>query len=337
MSILIDRSTRVLVQGITGSEGSFHAQKMLEYGTKVVAGTSPGKGGTQFGKIPIYNTVREATQAHPIDATIIFVPAAFAADAILEAADSGIKLIVAITEHIPLHQMLKVYQVVKAKGLRMIGPNCPGLISPGRSKLGILPAHVFKSGSVGLVSRSGTLTYEIAAQLSTKGIGQSTVVGIGGDPIIGTTFTDVIELFNKDPETKIIVMVGEIGGSDEELAAEYIKKYLKKPVISYIAGFSAPPGKRMGHAGAIISGTSGEGTAEHKAQALEAKGIPVARTPRQVIELVEKKLRRQKASKASRPKSKLKPKSSKSQPKKLKTKTKAKTKTKTKTKKRQRR
>ncbi len=316
MSILINESTRLLVQGITGGEGSFHTQKMVEYGTNVVAGTSPGKGGTKFGKIPVYNTVREATEQHQIDATIIFVPAPFAADAILEAAEAEIQLIVAITEHIPLHQMLKVYQVVKAKGLRLIGPNCPGLISPGKSKVGILPAHVFKPGPVGLVSRSGTLTYEIAAQLTTKGIGQSTVVGIGGDPIIGTTFTDVIERFNKDAQTKIIVMVGEIGGSDEELAADYIKKNVKKPVISYIAGFSAPPGKRMGHAGAIISGTSGEGTAEHKAKALEAKGIPVARTPRQVIELVEKKLKRLKTSKASKPKAKPKLKSNKSKSKK---------------------
>jgi len=292
MSILINASTRVLVQNITGSEGSFHTQKMLEYGTKIVAGMAPGKGGTNFNGVPIYNTVCEATEKHEVDATIIFVPAAFAADAILEATDAGIKLLVVITEHIPLHQMLKVYQVVKAKGARMIGPNCPGLISPGKSKLGILPGHIFKPGPVGLVSRSGTLTYEIADQLSRKGIGQSSVVGIGGDPIIGTTFTDVVELFNKDRQTKLIVMVGEIGGSDEELAAEFIEKNVKKPVIAYIAGFSAPPGKRMGHAGAIISGTSGEGTAEHKAKALEAKGIPVARTPRQVVELVEKKLKR---------------------------------------------
>ncbi|MBI1744838.1 succinate--CoA ligase subunit alpha [Candidatus Acetothermia bacterium] len=292
MSILLNANTRVLVQGITGSEGSFHTQKMLEYGTHIVAGVTPGKGATKFDKVPIYNTVRQATEQHEIDASIIFVPPVFAADAILEAADADIKLIVVITEHIPLHQMLKVYQVVKAKGARMIGPNCPGLISPGKSKLGILPGHIFKSGPVGLVSRSGTLTYEIADQLSRRGIGQSSVVGIGGDPIIGTTFTDVVELFNKDRQTKLIVMVGEIGGSDEELAAEFIKKNVKKPVIAYIAGFSAPPGKRMGHAGAIISGTSGEGTAEHKAKALEAKGIPVARTPRQVVELVEKKLKR---------------------------------------------
>jgi succinyl-CoA synthetase alpha subunit len=290
MSILINESTRVLVQGITGGEGSFHAQKMVEYGTKVVAGISPGKGGTKLGKVPIYNSVRESLEEHALDASIIFVPASFAADAIFEAVDAGIKLIVAITEHIPLHQMLKVYHVVKAQGARLIGPNCPGLISPGKSKVGILPSHIFKAGPVGLVSRSGTLTYEIADQLSRRGIGQSTVVGIGGDPIIGTTFTDVVELFNNDRQTKLIVMVGEIGGSDEELAAEYIKKHVKKPVISYIAGFSAPPGKRMGHAGAIISGTSGEGTAEHKAKALEAKGIRVARTPREVVELVAQKL-----------------------------------------------
>jgi succinyl-CoA synthetase alpha subunit len=292
MSILINRQTRVLVQGITGTEGSFHTQKMLEYGTQIIAGMAPGRGGTRFDvngtAVPIYNTVREATQHHSIDASIIFVPAHYnAADSILEAADAGIPLIVCITEHIPLHQMLKVYQIVQASSVRLIGPNCPGLISPGKSKLGILPGHIFRPGPVGLVSRSGTLTYEIADQLSRAGIGQSTVVGIGGDPIIGTTFTDIIELFQKDRQTKAIVMVGEIGGHDEESAAEFIAEHVTKPVIAYIAGFSAPPGKRMGHAGAIISG--GEGTAEHKAQALEEKGIPVARTPRLVVELVKER------------------------------------------------
>lgn len=289
MSILINASTTVLVQGITGSEGSFHTQRMREYGTKIVAGVTPGKGGLDFEGIPIYNTVAEAVKAHKIDASAIFVPAQFAADAILEAAEAGIKLIVCITEHIPVHQMLKVVHIVSQRGSRLIGPNCPGVISPGKSKVGILPNHVFKPGPVGIVSRSGTLTYEIAAQLSHVGIGQSTVVGIGGDPIIGSSFIDILELFQKDRQTKAIVLVGEIGGTDEERAAEFISREVTKPVVAYIAGFSAPPGKRMGHAGAIISG--GEGTAQAKAQALEAQGIPVARTPHQVVEFVRNALR----------------------------------------------
>jgi succinyl-CoA synthetase alpha subunit len=285
MSILINSNTKVLVQGITGNEGSFHTQRMREYGTQIVAGVTPGKGGSDFEGIPIYNTVAEAVAKHTIDASAIFVPAPFAADAVLEAADAGIKLIVCITEHIPVHQMLKVVHVVAHKGSRLIGPNCPGVISPGKSKVGILPNHVFKPGPVGIVSRSGTLTYEIADQLSRAGIGQSTVVGIGGDPIIGSSFIDILELFQKDRQTKAVVLVGEIGGTDEERAAEFISREMTKPVVAYIAGFAAPPGKRMGHAGAIISGS--EGTAQAKAQALEAHGIPVARTPRQIVEFVQ--------------------------------------------------
>jgi len=285
MSILINSNTKVLVQGITGNEGSFHTQRMREYGTQIVAGVTPGKGGSDFEGIPIYNTVAEAVAKHTIDASAIFVPAPFAADAVLEAADAGIKLIVCITEHIPVHQMLKVVHVVAHKGSRLIGPNCPGVISPGKSKVGILPNHVFKPGPVGIVSRSGTLTYEIADQLSRAGIGQSTVVGIGGDPIIGSSFIDILELFQKDRQTKAVVLVGEIGGTDEERAAEFISREMTKPVVAYIAGFAAPPGKRMGHAGAIISGS--EGTAQAKAQALEAHGIPVARTPKQIVEFVQ--------------------------------------------------
>lgn len=284
MSILINGNTKVLVQGITGSEGSFHTQRMLEYGTKIVAGVTPGKGGASFDGIPVYNTVAEAMRQHQIDATAIFVPAKFAADAILEATEAGIGLITCITEGIPVHQMLKVYHTVTRKGLRLIGPNCPGVISPGKSKIGILPNHIFRSGPVGIVSRSGTLTYEIADQLSRAGIGQSTVVGIGGDPIVGSSFVDILELFQKDRQTKLVVLVGEIGGTDEEKAADYIAQEMTKPVVAYIAGFSAPPGKRMGHAGAIISGS--EGTAEAKAKALESQGVSVARTPGHVVELV---------------------------------------------------
>jgi succinyl-CoA synthetase alpha subunit len=288
MSIYLDANTNVLVQGITGGEGNFHTEQMMKYGSNVVAGVTPGKGGQTSLDVPVYNTVKQAMDVHQIDASIIFVPAAFAADAVFEAANAGIKLIVCISEHVPVHDMLKVYHTVKSKGITLIGPNCPGLISPGKAKLGILPGHIFKEGKVGIVSRSGTLTYELADQLSRAGIGQSTVVGIGGDPVIGTTFIDVVKQFDEDPETDLIVMVGEIGGSDEANAAEYINKRVKKPVVSYIAGFSAPPGKRMGHAGAIISGH--EGTAEHKAKTLESLGIPVARMPKGVIDLVQEKL-----------------------------------------------
>ncbi|MGY4707435.1 succinate--CoA ligase subunit alpha [Candidatus Bipolaricaulota sp. J31] len=285
MAILVDGNTRLLVQGITGSEGSFHTKRMLEYGTKVVAGVTPGKGGQEVEGVPVYDSVDEALREHPgINASIVFVPARFAPDAILEAADARIPLIVAITEGVPVHEMLRVYHLLKLYGVRLIGPNCPGVISPGKCKVGIMPGEVFRPGPVGIVSRSGTLTYEIASHLSRAGIGQSTVVGIGGDPIIGSSFVDILELFARDPETELVVLVGEIGGTAEEEAARFAAENLGKPMVAYIAGFSAPPGKRMGHAGAIISGS--EGTAEAKARALESHGIPVARTPAQVAELV---------------------------------------------------
>lgn len=288
MAILIDEDTQVLVQGITGSEGSFHTQQMVSYGTKVVCGVTPGKGGKSLDGIPVYNSVAEAKEAHEVNASIIFVPARFAPDAMLEAADAGIPLIVCITEGIPLHDMLRCYHLLRGQGVRLIGPNCPGIISPGRAKVGIMPAGVFQPGPVGIVSRSGTLTYEITAHLSRGGIGQSTVVGIGGDPIIGTTFTEILPQFQEDPETELVVLVGEIGGAEEALAADFVAEHMKKPVVAYIAGFSAPPGKRMGHAGAIISGS--EDTALAKAEHLAARGIPVARTPAQVADLVRERL-----------------------------------------------
>lgn len=286
MAILVDETTRVLVQGITGSEGSFHTRQMVAYGTKVVCGVTPGKGGGCVDGIPVYDSVAEAVANHEVDASIIFVPAAFAPDAMLEAADSQIPLIVAISEGIPLHEMLRTYHLLRNYGVRLIGPNCPGLISPGKAKLGIMPADVFQPGKVGIVSRSGTLTYEIAHHLTKAGIGQSTVVGIGGDPIIGTTFTEILPLFEDDDETELVVLVGEIGGAEEEAAADFIASHMKKPVVAYIAGFSAPPGKRMGHAGAIVTGSLG--TAAAKAKSLESRGIPVARTPAQVVELVRR-------------------------------------------------
>ena len=288
MAILVHEGTRVLVQGITGSEGAFHTRHMVAYGTKVVAGVTPGKGGQSLDGIPVYDSVSEALREHEIDASILFVPAAFACDAMLEAADAGIPLLVCITEGIPLHDMLKAYHLLRGYGVRLIGPNCPGLISPGKAKVGIMPGEVFQPGPVGIISRSGTLTYEIASHLSRAGIGQSTVVGIGGDPIIGSTFTELLPLFEEDPETELVVLVGEIGGAAEEAAADYVAEHMSKPVVAYIAGFSAPPGKRMGHAGAIISGS--EGTAEAKARRLEARGIPVARTPAEVAKLVKERL-----------------------------------------------
>ncbi|MBC7098431.1 succinate--CoA ligase subunit alpha [Candidatus Bipolaricaulota bacterium] len=289
MAILVDEATRVLVQGMTGSEGAFHTKQMLAYGTRVVAGVTPGKGGQSFEGIPVYDSVRQAVEDHRADASILFVPAPFACDAMLEAAEAGIPLLVCITEGIPLHDMLRAYHLIRGYGARLIGPNCPGLISPGKSKVGIMPGEVFSPGPVGIISRSGTLTYEIASHLSRAGIGQSTVVGIGGDPIIGSTFVELLPLFEEDPETELVVLVGEIGGAAEEEAADFVAQNMEKPVVAYIAGFSAPPGKRMGHAGAIISGT--EGTAEAKAKRLEARGIPVARTPAQVAELVRERLR----------------------------------------------
>lgn len=291
MSILIDENTRVLVQGITGRDGGFHTQQMLEYGTKVVGGITPGKGGQVAQGLPVFNTVREAVKETGADASVIFVPARLnAADAILEAADAGIALVVCISENVPTEDMILVNAVLKSRGrTRLIGPNCPGLISPGKSKIGIIPGSIFTPGPVGLVSRSGTLTYEIADELTRAGMGQSSGVGIGGDPMIGTTFVDVLPLFEADPETKVIVMVGEIGGSDEEKGAEYIKR-MTKPVVGFIGGRTAPPGKRMGHAGAIISGTTG--TPQAKVAALEAAGVPVADTTHDIPELVRKALAR---------------------------------------------
>ncbi len=277
MSILVDRKSRVVVQGITGGEGSFHTRQMMEYGTKVVAGVTPGKGGATFDGVPVFNTVAEAVKETKANVSIIFVPPPFAADAILEAADAGIALIVCITEGIPARDMVTVYHYLKRKGARLIGPNCPGIISPGKCKVGIMPAPIHKKGNVGVISRSGTLTYEAVHQLTELGIGQSTCIGIGGDPVIGTTFVDALELFNNDPDTEAIVLIGEIGGSAEEEAAAFIRKYVKKPVVAFIAGQTAPPGRRMGHAGAIISG--GKGTAADKVAALKKAKVHIAESP----------------------------------------------------------
>jgi len=286
MSILIDKTTKVLVQGITGSEGSFHAAQMIEYGTNVVAGVTPGKGGQFFeNKVPIFNTVEEAARETGASASTIFVPPPFAADAVLEAAHAGITVIACITEGIPALDMLNVYQLVKEKSAHLVGPNCPGIISPGKSKMGIMPGFIHKEGNVGVISRSGTLTYEAVGQLTSRGIGQSTCIGIGGDPIIGTRFIDAFELFKNDSDTKAIVMIGEIGGTAEEEAAVWIKNNLDKPVVSFIAGQTAPPGRRMGHAGAIISG--GKGTAEEKMNALSEAGIHVCKSPADIGKTVE--------------------------------------------------
>lgn len=282
MSILLDKKTRVIVQGITGGEGSFHTRQMIEYGTNVVAGVTPGKGGQKFEdtSLPIFNTVAEAVKEVKADASAIFVPPAFAADAILESANAGIKLIVCITEGIPAKDMIDVYNSIKGKGVVLIGPNCPGLISPGKAKIGIMPGFIHKQGKIGVVSRSGTLTYEAVKQLTDLGIGQSTCVGIGGDPVIGSQFIDIIKLFNEDPSTEGIVMIGEIGGSAEEEAALFIKKNVKKPVVGFIAGRTAPAGRRMGHAGAIISG--GKGTAAEKMAAMKKAGILVIESPAEI-------------------------------------------------------
>lgn len=288
MAILVDNNTRVLVQGMTGREGSFHAQQMLAYGTKVVAGVTPGKGGSEVHGVPVFNYISEAVRETGANVAIGFVPGPFAADSVMEAADAVIPLIVCIAERVPLHDEIRAVKYVADRGLRLIGPNCPGLIAPGSSKVGIMPGHVFKPGPVGVVSRSGTLTYEIVNELTGRGIGQSTVIGVGGDPVIGSTFVDILRLFDEDPQTEVIVLCGEIGGTDEEAAAEYIGSRRGKPVVGFISGRSAPPGKRMGHAGAIISG--GVGGPEHKVTALNDAGVPVADTIAQIGELVGERL-----------------------------------------------
>ncbi len=288
MSVLVDETTRVIVQGITGAVGSFHTEQMLAYGTKMVGGVTPGKAGQKVHGVPVFNTVADARKETGANATVIYVPPPFAADAILEAADAGIELIIAITEGVPVQDMIKVVEFMKDKNSQLIGPNCPGVISPGKCKIGIMPGHIHLQGNVGVVSRSGTLTYEAVGQLTALGIGQSTCIGIGGDPINGMNFIQALELFENDPETTSVVMIGEIGGTAEEEAAAWIKENMTKPVIGFIAGTTAPPGKRMGHAGAIISG--GKGTAEDKIKAMQAAGIEVAPTPSDIGITLKKRI-----------------------------------------------
>jgi succinyl-CoA synthetase alpha subunit len=288
MSVLIDKSTRLIVQGITGREGTFHAKQAQAYGTNVVGGVTPGKGGTTHLDLPVFDTVAKAVQATNANASVIFVPPPFAADAIMEAADAGLPLVVCITEGIPAVDMVRAWNFLRGKTTRLIGPNCPGIISPGKCKIGIMPGPIHKEGHVGVVSRSGTLTYEAVGQLTKLGIGQSTCIGIGGDPIIGTNFVDALRLFNDDPDTHAIIMIGEIGGNAEETAAAYVREHVKKPVVGFIAGQTAPPGRRMGHAGAIISG--GSGGAADKIKALQAAGITVCSSPAEMGEKIKSRL-----------------------------------------------
>ena len=290
MSVFIDKNTKLVVQGITGRDGSFHTKQMIEYGTQVVAGVTPGKGGQKFeGTVPIFNTVMDAVKATGANTSVIYVPPPFAADAIMEAAAAGVQFVVCITEGVPVLDMTRVYPFVKERGVRLLGPNCPGLITPGASKVGIIPGRICLPGPVGVVSRSGTLTYEIVYQLTRAGIGQTTCVGIGGDPINGTSFIDCLEAFEKDPHTKAVAMMGEIGGTDEQEAADFVKRHMKKPVVGFIAGQTAPPGRRMGHAGAIISGSSG--TAAEKLEAFAAAGMGIAKRPKDFVELIQARLK----------------------------------------------
>ena len=284
MAIIVDKDTKLVVQGLTGREGSFHGLRNKAYGTQVVAGVTPGKGGSDVEGVPIFDTVADAVAETGANTTMVFVPAKFAADAIYEAVDSGIGTVICIAEGLPAHEMLRVYTYIRPKGIAMLGPNCPGALSPGKANVGIIPAEIFTEGAVGLVSRSGTLTYQIGHELTQLGLGNSTIAGIGGDPVVGSSFVDILEKFEADDQTELIVMVGEIGGNEEEKAAEFVQQHMKKPVLAYIAGFSAPPGKTMGHAGAIISGSSG--TAQAKKEALEAAGIQVGTTPTEVAQLV---------------------------------------------------
>jgi succinyl-CoA synthetase alpha subunit len=289
VAIIVDNETRLVVAGLTGSEGRFHGLRNRAYGTNVVAGVTPGKGGQDVEGIPVFDTVAEAVSEAGANTSLIFVPARFAVDAIYEAVDAGIGTVICITEHVPAHEMLRAYAYFRGQGVTMIGPNCPGVLSPGKANAGIIPAEIFREGAVGLVSRSGTLTYQIGHELTQLGLGNSTIVGIGGDPVVGSSFIDVIEKFQADDQTELIVMVGEIGGDEEEKAAAFISEHVTKPVLAYIAGFSAPPGKTMGHAGAIISGSSG--TAQGKKEALEARGIAVGTTPTEVAQMVAERMK----------------------------------------------